>query len=138
MKTEDANKTISKIFTSTDKSLLLFSVFLNRQLNSRKHYNISKIESEILWIQLNYSIHVDHTLLHLENITSLINLNLPMIHLVIIQEEWLGIDNQVKALYITPIILLTAVSGTLVHQWNMKMIFKQKILKKIHDDLIKI
>ena len=138
MKTEDANKTISTIFTSTDKSLLLFSVFLNRQLNSRKHQNISKIESETLWIQLNYSIHADHTLLHLENITSLINLNLPMIHLVTIQEEWLDIDNQVKALYITLIILLTAVSGTLVHQWNMKTILKQKTLKKIHDDLINI
>ena len=68
----------------------------------------------------------------------LIILNLPMIPLVTIQEEWLDIDNQVKALSITPIILLTVVFGTLVHQWNMKTILKQKTLKKSHDDLINI
>ncbi len=122
-------------------SYYLYFIFLNQQHNSNKLYNFSKTEFVIQWIQLNYLIHVDHIQLHQENIMYLIMINQQLIHLDIIQVEWLDIDNQAKDLFIIQISHMMQVYGILHHQWSIKMILKQKISLKLNEkinDFIKL
>lgn len=88
MKTEAAKKTISTIFTFSETDLCLYSVFPNHQLNSKKHLNSLKNESETTWTRPNCSTPADLIQLPQANITSTITNNYPMTRSDTIREEW--------------------------------------------------
>ena len=133
MKTEAVKKITLTMLSGSDKSLLLFSVSVNLQLNSSKLQSFLNKELEAIWILRCSLIHAGLTHQLQENIKSSVMKNQLSILSDIIQADKLPEILHKEDSFIILTFHMMVTFGISIHQWNMMTKLIQRNLKELND-----